>query len=575
MAKNSTIATLGVNLDMQTAMFAKHAKKVQDDVGGIFKSLQNLQTGAAALGAAFGAGIILDGLGKFASGAKAALDTVTQTVMEGIERIDGALDAAVRLGTTTDNLVGLSFAAQFAGSSAEDLEKALGKLQVNLGNVDSDADPAAKAFARLGLYWKDLKGQDPTEVIKKVSDGMKNISSQADRLAILQTIAGKSAASLAELTFGGREAIEEMERVADAFGITFSQEQANMIGEAKDAMDLLGEAAKGLGNTLAIEVAPYITFASESILGFGTEGVGAANALKIAIMGVKEAIYLAMDGADLLVSALRNITGINVFFPEDDQWTSDNFRKLDSIIQTSAKARAEAAAKEQEEMRRTLESNEAFANSLEKTKTNSDSLVKSLEAKIATFGLGATELEIYKGKLDELDPEMANYARYLQDQLDLLEQQKKAQDELAAAAKKAAEEAAKKAEAETKALEDHAKGVREAARSNSDRLAEELARLNQELMLGLIDPFEHALAEAEAQQKYNPKSEKQSYLVEGLQYGSVAASTAIMEAKSGGAEAPMKELNKTAKSQLTEAEKQTRELEKLAISMAGFGLFTI
>lgn len=228
--------------------FASTAVQQVAKVGDAFKHLGGFALKGMGLGAGFSVGQ------KFGD----AINSGIEATLGGIGRIDALGDAAQELGTTTKGLSELRYAADLSGSSAADLDAALTKMNANLGDSVSKATPAGKALDDMGLDARKLAEMDPTEAFKKISDGFAKIPNQAQKSAAAMDIFGKGGIKVLNTLGEGSKGLERLSEEARKFGVSISQVDQAKIAVAKDALDRAGYAIEGIGNKLAVSLAPYL-----------------------------------------------------------------------------------------------------------------------------------------------------------------------------------------------------------------------------------------------------------------------------------------------------------------------------
>ena len=113
------------------------------------------------------------GGGAFAGFVKGSMDAINSTRV-----------MAERLGTSTEALSELQYAAKLSDVDNETLSSSLEKLNVKLAETATGAGgPAAEALHKLGLNAKTLVGEGPVEAFKDIAAAMETIPNPAQRAA--------------------------------------------------------------------------------------------------------------------------------------------------------------------------------------------------------------------------------------------------------------------------------------------------------------------------------------------------------------------------------------------------------
>jgi hypothetical protein len=194
---------------------------------------------------------------KMAAGA-AGIFTVSKAigmVREQFDNIDATVKDAEKLGIAIDDLMRLRGVADMAGdASAESVDKAIAKLNMNLKHLREGADSAVAMFEQIGLTAADLQGLDLGDAFLKVADGIAMIEGADKQLAATQEILGKGAGDLANMLKMGSDEIERMGKGIPAVNAL----DAEKIAKAKDSMERIGRAIDALSQTMAVSLAPAI-----------------------------------------------------------------------------------------------------------------------------------------------------------------------------------------------------------------------------------------------------------------------------------------------------------------------------
>lgn len=259
----AVIGALRVNLSADTAEFRRQlseAERISEKFGRSIGT--KMRAGVLALGAAATAGAVA--LGALI---KSSMDT-----------IDTQAKLAGRVGGTVAALQGLQHAADLAGVGSEQLTKGLEMLNRRLGEAAREgAGNAFEALQRLGLSASELAAMDVDQRISTLSDRMKELGYTTQQQADTLGQFGIRNQAMINLFQEGSEAIKQARADLDAWGVTLSDIDAKKVEAANDAISRIGSVMEGIGNQLAIRLAPiiqaiaeYFTDAAKETGGFGS-----------------------------------------------------------------------------------------------------------------------------------------------------------------------------------------------------------------------------------------------------------------------------------------------------------------
>lgn len=369
----SVIGALRVNLSVDTAEFKRaltEAERLSKRFAGVLGS--TMKTGALAL----------------ATGAAAATAGLVALTKSSMDTISAQVDLANRVGASVAAIQTLQEAAKLSGASQESLAKTLGTLNDKLGEAArTGAGPAHEALQRLGLSARALSQMDADERIKALSDRMAELGYSTTQTGDTLKQLGVKQQEMRNLFIEGSAAIDETRENLKAWGVLLSDVDAAKVEQAGDAWDRIGAVLTGVGNQIAVRLAPliqeiaqYIGDAAKEQGGFGAAidkalsmGIHLYGGLLREIYDVRvstdEMIGSFLDFFDMIAGAppklLANIFGgtaedygfkpINESFgklrqnlelpPSDAQWNVwlDNIRKKsEEAAQAALKARPPA-----------------------------------------------------------------------------------------------------------------------------------------------------------------------------------------------------------------------------------------
>lgn len=285
----ATIGWIKVGITTDTSGLVKGANESITAIDGLGSKL-------AGLGPMIAGGLAAVGAYAFGTFVKGAMDAIDETRV-----------FAERLGVSTEALSKLQYAGSIADVDIETLRGSLEKLNVRLAEVAQEGKgPAADALKRLGLSASDLAQQGPIEAFHQLAGVIENIKSPAERAAVAVDLFGKAGQGMLNLVAQGKGGIGALEKEASAFGVAISDIDAAKIDEANDSMTRIWSAVSGLGNAVAIELAPYITEIAQGMISFVKSTTGVAI-LKGIVQSIVTPIRLLVDGVHYLRIGFLNL----------------------------------------------------------------------------------------------------------------------------------------------------------------------------------------------------------------------------------------------------------------------------
>lgn len=238
-------------LQLQSARLAaaqKHAAAFQSLTGAIAP----VGTAALAVGAA-------------AVGAAAGLFILTKRTADAADAAD---EDAQKLGISIEALQELRYAAARSGASAGDLDTALQKLSVSVGQAGSGSTTMQQAFGALGLSWQTLAAMSPDARLAAVADALQGVTDQSQRAALSQAILGRGSRQLGALLADGSAGLDRMREAARRTGSVLSSKTAKQASDFTDRLLDLQLTLVGLRNTVGAALIPVFTKLFERLAGW-------------------------------------------------------------------------------------------------------------------------------------------------------------------------------------------------------------------------------------------------------------------------------------------------------------------
>jgi hypothetical protein len=177
-----------------------------------------------------------------------------------VNEADKLNDAAERIGTTTQALQGLGYAAGLAGSDSETLNQGLKFLTKTIAEASGGSKTAQKAFTDLGVSYKNADGslKRSDQLFGDIADALKKVEDPTKRAALSMGVFSRAGQELAPFLAKGSDGINAMRAEFEALGGSFSAEFVQQSAEVNDNFDRLGAIFKGVGASIAGGLLPSI-----------------------------------------------------------------------------------------------------------------------------------------------------------------------------------------------------------------------------------------------------------------------------------------------------------------------------
>jgi len=166
---------------------------------------------------------------------------------------------SARTGMSAEFLSELGYALGQSGSSAEDLDKAVKGMQVNLLNLGRGMKGTVEDFTALGLSSQDFAGLNAEEQFMLISERLAAIQDPGKRAALALGLFGRAGRNLMPWLNAGPEGMVALREEARALGLIVSQEQATAAAAMGDAWDRVSKATMALVFKIGGALAPALT----------------------------------------------------------------------------------------------------------------------------------------------------------------------------------------------------------------------------------------------------------------------------------------------------------------------------
>jgi len=512
--------------------------------------------------------------------------TATAAVKEQLGQIDEIAKAGTKLGMTTEGLVGLRLAAsEFSGIGASQFDTAMQRMVRRISEAASGLGETRAAIEELGLDAQKLESDGPESAFLQISDAMRGVNSDADRLRLAFKLFDSEGAALASTLNQGSDAIRQVQTDAEKLGLTFSAVDAAKVEAANDSLGRAKATVVGLARDLTISVAPAIKIVADAFVDLNSENNQFGQQLRAGMFLVGPAIAMAADevnkfigsiqlvqsvwmeyvtahleGAaaiDKAMAALVPSRGVNAelqayaqgFREVTDQLSSESRQRLSDGFGGKFMDQLIEASKVTDEMTlgmeilagttdRVTESQKAAAEAAQNhrdqiTEINDQamSLGKRYEMQALTFGMTSREAEIFKLQMAGANEETIAMAREFNNVLTAIEDAKKATEE----ARRSQAEQLRMAEQQRNQLANSAKSIIDGLKSPDDKIRDQIDKLREAYQRGIIDQNQFGEAYTKLMKKLNapPEFRGVQAAVRGSQ--EAAAAVARFRAETSGA----------------------------------------
>ncbi len=200
-------------------------------------------------------------LAPLAGGIAAASAAIKSSIAETVAYGSAVDDASRSLGVATDRLQAFRYAATLGGSSAEEMDGALAKLNVQLAQAAAGKNKdVPELFEQMGIAMRDANGQMRTadDLLPEIADAIASQSTQAGKARIATLLFGKAGQNLIKTLNDGSAGLNNARKEAEKFGVIMDGEAVAAAAMFGDEMTKTRYAIKGVQMSIGSQLLPVL-----------------------------------------------------------------------------------------------------------------------------------------------------------------------------------------------------------------------------------------------------------------------------------------------------------------------------
>ena len=253
-------------------------------------------------------------------------------VSQSLKSTDALAKTASKIGTTTEALAGLRFAAELTGVSTQTMDMALQRFTRRTAEAAKGTGEAKGAIRELGIDAKELNRLPLDERMLVLADAFSNVENESDRLRLAFKLFDSEGAALVNTLSQGRDGLAEMLGEAKALGLTLSSTAAKGVEDANDAFTKLQSLFKGVRDQTVAALAPAIALLADTFKNFlleiteadgGIEKFAKGLAVNIlestsnALIGLQKFVNGTIEGINAVIRAKNRLKDFIPFVEAD------------------------------------------------------------------------------------------------------------------------------------------------------------------------------------------------------------------------------------------------------------------
>ncbi len=179
-------------------------------------------------------------------------------IKRSLDATDSLSKTASKIGTTTEALGGLRYAADLAGVETRTMDMALQRFTRRTAEAAMGTGEAKGAIKELGLSAQELNKMPLDKRMVILADAFQGVTSESDQLRLAFKLFDSEGAALVNVLRQGGDGLKEMLGEAKLLGLTMSGSAAKGVEDTVDSLTRLQSLFGGITNQVVAAFAPAL-----------------------------------------------------------------------------------------------------------------------------------------------------------------------------------------------------------------------------------------------------------------------------------------------------------------------------
>lgn len=298
--------------------------KTKPAFGAVTKALTGVTSAVFSMRTALAGAAGLAGFGYLIKTSLNATDTLSKT--------------ANKIGTTTEALGSLRYAAEITGVATNTMDMALQRFTRRTAEAAKGTGEAKGAIKELGLNAQELNRMPLDQRMIALADAFGKVDNEADQLRLAFKLFDSEGAALVNTLALGSDGLKDLLGEAKALGLAMSTSAAQGVEKANDSITKLLSLGKGLRDQFSAALAPAIESAVTMLTKFfqtiATDKGGVEKWARGMAKGFLQSIQDIIKGLDTGLSAISEFANKANFYINaiDIRSQENNIKKFNKEI---------------------------------------------------------------------------------------------------------------------------------------------------------------------------------------------------------------------------------------------------
>ena len=249
-------------------------------------------------------------------------------ISRSLQATDALAKTASKIGTTTEALGGLRYAAEIAGIETRTMDMALQRFTRRTAEAAMGTGEAKGAIKELGINANELNRMPLDKRMVVLANAFENVKSESDRLRLAFKLFDSEGAALVNVLSLGGDGLKEMLGEARALGLTMSTSAAKGVEDTVDSLTKLSGLFKGVTDQTVSAFAPAIEAMVVRFTAFLQRTIEAKGGIELFAKSLAKTLISGIQGALIGFEKLAN-GFVNIY--NEAIRTKNNLKNLFSI----------------------------------------------------------------------------------------------------------------------------------------------------------------------------------------------------------------------------------------------------
>lgn len=247
-------------------------------------------------------GALVAGAAALATASTVAIVRANAALIDELGKTADALDIS------TESLQALYLLGELSGVSTEKLTTNLGRMMRRLGQVARNGGPAARALEDIGINIEDIINLSADQQLEVLARALADVENATIRASVANDLFGRDGLRMLKLLDElASQGLDPLRGKLDRLGFSLDREATRAVENMNDSLTTMRLISRGVGQTLTVELAPYIDAVASSLTTAAEESEGFETEIRSAVSAAAEGFASFLDATATATEAIEKM----------------------------------------------------------------------------------------------------------------------------------------------------------------------------------------------------------------------------------------------------------------------------